>query len=119
MRSAPPSSPVPITAMKTSHRGSSERGLHIVFSSFVLVLRRMSSSPRRQIRGLRRNNRAMSWKNPGWTEGADPISVHLDRDSSLQKCDRYADSIAHSDLSHNPFQPAKRPAFQSNSLTHS
>src|SRR6202007_1548752 len=101
---------VPTPATKTGHRASSERGLHIVFSSFVLVLRRMSSSPRRQIRGLRRNNRAMSWKNPGGTGGGDPLSVTLYTDSSLQKCDRYADSIAHSHLSPNPFQPAKRSA---------
>src|ERR1700756_2614410 len=59
----------------------------------------------------------MSWRNPGWTEGADPITVHLDRDSSPQKCDGYADSIAHSYLSHDAFQPAKRPPFESNSLT--
>jgi len=61
----------------------------------------------------------MSWRNLGRTEGPDPITVHLDRDSSLEKRDGYADSIAHSYLSHNPFQPAKRSAFQSNSLTDS
>jgi hypothetical protein len=61
----------------------------------------------------------MSWRNAAWTEGADPIPVHLDRDSSLQKRHGYADSIARSHLSHSPFQPAKGPAFQSNSLTDS
>lgn len=59
----------------------------------------------------------MGWGNPAWTERADPIAIHLDRDSSLQKRDGYTDSIADSHLHHNPFQPAKRPALQSNSLT--